>query len=188
MMDETEEMDTDLSNLYAVSKRATVILADAYKKYFPIITLRLSTIYGPYNDPSKFIEGVILGLLQRRPVRIAKGVVKDFLYVDDATEALIEGVLKVKEMNGEIINIGSGVGYDLETVSKLIKNKITYSNLDNLIQVDEKFQRLSESMSWANIEKASHLLNWKPKYSLDDGLDLTIQWYKRNLKLFYYYD
>ncbi|CAN5305036.1 hypothetical protein BH10PAT1_BH10PAT1_7400 [soil metagenome] len=179
-MKEMDATDINLTGSYAVSKRSTSILADAYKKYIPVITLRLSTVYGRFNDPTKFIEGTILKILEKSLIKVAKGVVKDFVYIDDATDALILGALKAEKLRGEIINIGSGHGYKLEEVLEIIKEKMKMNIIGLQIEVDEKFQRANETKNWANIEKANQILGWKPKYSLSKGLDLMIGWYKEN--------
>ena len=183
-MNESDESNGNLAGLYAVSKRSTVILADAYKKILPIIILRLSTAYGPTNGISKFVEGTVFKFIENNPILVAKGVVKDFIYIDDVTDALIAGVLNAKKFSGEIINIGSGMGYNLGTVTEIIKNKLNMNNDNISVKIDEKFRRTNESMNWANIEKAYRLLGWKPKYSIEKGLDLTIKWYINNYKIF----
>jgi nucleoside-diphosphate-sugar epimerase len=179
-MKESEVTDINLTGLYALSKRTTSILMDSFKDFFPIIMLRIATVYGPFNDSTKFIEGSILNFFKLDSINVAKGVIKDFIYIEDVVSALLLGAESAKKLRGEVINIGSGKGYKLERVIEIVKTKMIDHDMAGKIIISSKFRRSSETMSWTDIKKAEKLLKWKPKYTLSQGLDLTIQWYKKN--------
>jgi nucleoside-diphosphate-sugar epimerase len=176
-MKENMESNADLANQYAVSKRATTILGNSYKETIPIVTLRLVTVYGPYNDYSKFLEGTINKIIEGNPVKINNNVIKDFVYVKDVTKAIIIAALNAGKLRGETINIGSGYGYELEDILKYIQNKISESSSYSYLTRFDKCSGIVKPMNWACIDKAKKWLNWQPQYSFEEGIALTIDWY-----------
>lgn len=179
-MKEDQVVDINLNNLYAVSKRISVILSSSYNNILPIVTLRPSTIYGPYNDPTKFIEGTITKFLSSNPINVAKDVVKDFIYIDDVIDAIIAASNNAQHIHGEAINLGSGQGYSLEEVAAQIKEIMGISSKNNQIIVKADFRRENEAGCWLNSEKASIVLGWEPSTSIKDGIIKTIDWYRNN--------
>jgi nucleoside-diphosphate-sugar epimerase len=179
-----KEEDVDLVdniNPYAASKKATTALVHSppYNQ-LPITTLRFFTAYGPYGARTRFIEGTVLRCLNNEDIEIAsQKVVRDFVFADDIAESIILA-LNNKESFGQIINIGSGVERTLKEVSEMIKEK---TNSDVSIVGNPKYNRPNESRCWANISKAKKLLGWEPKHDLEEALDITINWYRKNQHL-----
>ncbi|MBE9594559.1 MAG: GDP-mannose 4,6-dehydratase, partial [Proteobacteria bacterium] len=78
----------------------------------------------------------------------------------------------------EIINIGSGKGISLKEIALNIAKQIGAN--ENLLQFEVSPYRSDEIMySVANIEKAKGILGWKPKTSLEEGIENMIRWYKK---------
>jgi nucleoside-diphosphate-sugar epimerase len=170
---ENEAAVSDILNNYSASKIATTALCSAYAQIekLPIITLRLFTVYGPREDPSRFFTANILRSLINEPIKIPScPVIRDFVYIDDVVMAIL---LAVKSPSPGIINVGSGQKTSLEDAAKLI-TKLTKSDAE--VKLDEKYNRPCESACWANISQAKRLLGWQPQTKLTDGIKATIDW------------
>ena len=165
----------DNLNEYSASKKATTTLTLTYKDYFPVSVIRPFTAYGPYGDKGRFIEASILRALKGEEIRIVKGVVRDFVYVDDVADLFIKAMGN-KKVYGEIVNVGSGKGVTLEeTASEIVKT--TKSN--SKIVIDDSYKRNKDSRCWAGISKANKLVGWKPKTSISNGVKLIQNYLKK---------
>ncbi len=181
-MKETDSLEPTF--FYAASKASASLFCQVLAKQFnkPIVTLRPFSIYGDWEEPSRFIPVMITSCLEGKTIKLIPGKQKrDFLYVKDMTRAYLMAGLKPK-LGGEIINIGSGRQYLIsktaEKIIKLVGNKVK-------VKMGEYKPRKWDTNFWvADRSKAKKLLGWEPKYPLDQGLKESIKWYKSHLKLY----
>jgi UDP-glucose 4-epimerase len=97
------------------------------------------------------------------------GQTRDFVYIDDVIDALETAAL-ARQVNREVINIGSGQETPIESLIDLI-GRVMHNPIAPLRNPSGGgVKRL-----WANIGKAHALLNYQPKISLEEGLRLTIE-------------
>ena len=165
---------------YAVSKAATTLYCQniAKNSRLPIVTLRLFSPFGPYEQKSRLVASLILSALQKNKLRISsRKFVRDFIFIEDVLDAY-EILLNHKNFSGYIYNIGSGqqrtVGEVADTIIRLFGNELT-------LEVGLPQQWKNEPAFWqADIHLSESDLNWKPKYSLERGLAATIDWFKLN--------
>ena len=99
----------------------------------------------------------------------------DMLFVDDAVEAMIN-TAQSSNINGEIINIGSGQPVSIKAIGNEIL-RITQSSTKLKIGALAQSKGSIPNLV-CNVDKAKQLLNWKSKTSLEDGLLKTIDWYR----------
>jgi nucleoside-diphosphate-sugar epimerase len=163
---------------YGVTKAAASMycrmLAGKDKK--PIITLRLFSPYGYYDDASRLIPSVILSCLsQKAPSVSSPDFVRDFIFIDDILDAYARAV-DAPLKGREIINVGSGhqsaIGETVTTIIRLMGDHIQpeWGNAP---------KRSNEPKKWeADIGKARELLGWAPAYGMEKGLKKTIEWFK----------
>jgi nucleoside-diphosphate-sugar epimerase len=169
---------------YGVSKASATLFCQtsAVTQNLPIVTLRLFSPYGPYEQKTRLIPSVILAALQKTNPRItSRQFVRDFIFIEDVLDAY-EAVIDVKNASGKIFNIGSGeqhsVGEVVDTVIDLLGNEVTYE-----VGIPQRWK--NEPPFWqADIEQATSELNWKPRYSFGKGLAATIDWFKVNRGLY----
>ena len=104
---------------------------------------------------------------------------RDFTYVEDTCSAF-EKLLKFNSRFGEIINIGSDNIISIKELVTKIKKKMK-SNV-KIISTKERIRKKKTEVNYlrCNNTKAKKLLNWKPKYNFDKGLDMTIDWFYKN--------
>ncbi len=172
------------SRPYETSKTATDLLAQSYADSFhvPVVIPRFANIYGPGDTNfTRLIPKTLQYILQNKPVPMWGGTAKrEYLYIDDAIEAyLMLGALSdVKLERNRIFNFGAGkpiaVRDIIETIGKLMGERIEIVK----VKEDREGEISDQYVSW---EKASRVLGWKPRVSLEEGLRRTIAWYTTNL-------
>jgi len=173
-------------NDYGWTKAASTLFCqkEGIKNGLPIVTLRLFTPFGYFEDETRLIPSIIISAIKDDPIKVSVPTsVRDFVFIEDIIDAL-DLVSKQKIGPGEIINIGSGkqhsVGEIVEKVIKLSKSK-SYVEWG---AVKKQTRFIEPKRLEADITKAKKLLKWKPKHNLDQGLLKTIEWFKKNQKLY----
>jgi len=174
----SEEDPLNPSSPYAASKAGADRLAFSYTVTYglPIIILRPSNNYGPFQYPEKFIPLFVTNALEGKPLPLyGKGTnVRDWLYVEDNCRA-IDMVMRNGKL-GEVYNIGA---------NNEVKNIDIANRIVNLLDKPEsliKFvtDRLGHDKRYAlNCEKI-HALGWKPERDFEEALAFTVRWYREN--------
>jgi nucleoside-diphosphate-sugar epimerase len=116
----------------------------------------------------KFVKAA----LEDKPIEVYNNgeMQRDFTYIDD----IVDGTIKSMELTGyNLINLGNNKPSQLNRLIKLIENKVN----KNAIIKYEPFHKADMLKTWANIDKAKELINWRPKIELEDGIDKTIRWH-----------
>lgn len=164
---------------YSASKAGADLLVRAYHETYglPVNITRCSNNYGPYHFPEKLIPLMIINALNDQPLPVyGDGLnVRDWLHVEDHCSA-IDLVLH-KGRNGEVYNIG---GNNERTNIQVVKAILRYLNKpESLITFVE--DRLGHDRRYAiDATKIRKELGWKPKYTFEEGLKKTIDWYLEN--------
>lgn len=168
------------NSVYAVTKLATShlcqVLAKSHNK--PIITFRLFSVYGPYEEPSRLIPTLVKNTITNRPIALTKNkAMRDFIYIDDVINVYIKAIQMIsKKLYGETFNIGTGKQHSNEditrTVFEILNKKVP-------IETGNYKNRSWDSEYWvADIEKTTKLLHWHSIYGLKEGLKKTVDWFK----------
>ncbi len=173
---------------YSASKAGADHLVMAYHATYglPAMITNCSNNYGPYQFPEKLIPLTILNALEGRPLPIYGdgGNIRDWLYVDDHCEALLQ-VMKRGKL-GEKYNIGGfNERTNLQVVDKIcalldeldpLPGKKSHKDLKTFVP-----DRPGHDRRYAiDSSKAQKETGWKPKNKFDDGLRKTVQWYIDN--------
>ena len=174
----TEETPLHTSSPYSSAKASADLFVMAYHRTYglPVIS-RCSNNYGPYHFPEKLIPLVISRALNDEEIPVyGKGEnVRDWLYVTDHCSAIDLVVRKGRE--GEVYNIG---GHNERTNLDVVKTILKALNKpESLIKyvTDRPGHDLRYAMDPTKIETE---LGWKPEYTFDTGIPVTIQWYLDN--------
>ncbi len=180
-----EESASNFSTPYSRSKVSQSYLVKYFHKEFdfPSVNLRIFTAYGPYEEIGRIVTDTMLALIKNHKLSISTPKSKrDFIYMKDVLSA-IEKAMTAPNIEGEILNIGTGRSHSVEQLvnlaCKVAGIKIQVSKVNK-----EKNLRDDKSYGPANIQKAKKMLGWKPEYSLTEGLHKTYSWYKQNIKLY----
>ena len=167
-----------ISNYGKAKLSATSFLINLYKKKnFPVSIVRPYQIYGPYQDKNRLIPIVIKSSLKNIKFPCSDGnQSRDFLYVDDFVRFVFQVMIKKKESDGEIFNIGFGKTIKVKKVIQLI-NSLIKKGRPIFGQI--KLRKEENLITYPNIKKAKILLKWKPKISFKKGIIKTINYYKK---------
>jgi len=169
------------SSPYSVSKASADMLGRAYHRTYglPVITIRPSNNYGPWQYPEKLIPVVILKALNDKKVPVyAKGEnVREWLFVSDCAEAVFETVEKGRA--GEIYNVGSGEEKrNIDVVKTILK---ILGKTEDLIEFVK--DRLGHDFRYSlNSDKIRQEIGWKPKVQFSEGIEKTVKWYLDNVE------
>jgi dTDP-glucose 4,6-dehydratase len=175
---------------YAASKASSDHLVRAYHHTFglPITITNCSNNYGPYQFPEKLIPLIILNAVNGKPLPIYGDgqQIRDWLYVEDHCEAIVSVIKKGKI--GETYNVG---GMNQFTNIKIVQQLCTL--LDHYL-AESPFFPHNQLITYVtdrpghdfrydmDISKIQEELDWSPKFSIQEGLELTVQWYLNNRK------
>ena len=147
--------------------------------------IRHSNIYGQY-DKFDLLKSHVFGASIRKILKAKKEITvwgtgkeeRDLLHVNDLMNFVEKSFLKQRS-NFEIFNCGYGSSI---SISNLIKKMIKISNKKINIVYDVTKPTIPTYLS-VNCQKAYRLLKWKKKINLDDGIKMTLNWVKDNIKL-----
>jgi len=168
---------------YAASKIAADKLAESYYLSFgrPIATLRPFNTFGPRQSLRAIIPTIISQAINGKKIRLGNiEPRRDFLFVRDTIRGFIE-LAKCSKAVGKVVNIGTG--RDI-SIKELVKKIVDQMGRTREIKAERRRIRpeKSEVMQLiADIRLAKKLFKWAPRYTLEDGLRETIEWYERNL-------
>jgi UDP-glucose 4-epimerase len=174
--------DNTPSSPYSITKWAS----SAYGRMFyalyqlPVVILRLFMVYGPgQSDLRKIVPYVILSALKGETPKLTSGVRPiDWIYIDDVVEGLCLAA-DAKDIEGSTLDIGSGNLVPIRTVvEKLIH--ITGSKVVPLFGA--LADRPLEQVRIADAANSYAKIGWRPRTSIDAGLELTVNWYTEEFK------
>jgi UDP-N-acetylglucosamine 4-epimerase len=181
-----EHITGNLLSPYAVSKKTDELYADVFAKSYDmeIIGLRYFNVYGPKQNPHGayaavipiFISNLLKG---ETPSIFGDGTTsRDFTFINNVVYA---NVLAFSVTNPEAINQVYNVAYGSSTSLNQLFNLVK-SNLKSEVSPEYKAERKGDiKNSLANISKSKNLLGYEPLVNLNNGMKLTIDWYKNNL-------
>jgi CDP-glucose 4,6-dehydratase len=168
---------------YDVSKSCADLISTMYAATYglPVVIARCANLFGGGDlNFSRTIPGVILATLrgERFLIRSDGKFVRDFLYVKDAATAymrLAERLADNRGLAGEAFNFGLEMRL---TVLELVENVLTMMHCEHLEPTVQNIASSEIREQYLSAEKARRMLNWTPSYSLQSGLQETIDWYR----------
>jgi dTDP-glucose 4,6-dehydratase len=171
------------TNPYAATKAAAEMLVNSYYYSFklPIIIIRSNNIYGKKQYIEKVIPKFIIQTLNNNKITIHGNTglnKRSFLYINDFISGL-ELILFKGEIN-QIYNIGTNEEITIIDLAKKIIFNITNNTtyLDKIKYIDDR--KYNDCRYYICNKKLCNL-GWTKRYSFDEGLKETIEWYKDNI-------
>ncbi|HKR61829.1 MAG TPA: SDR family oxidoreductase [Pyrinomonadaceae bacterium] len=169
---------------YAVAKLVGEYYCQVFTRVYGLetVSLRYFNVFGPRQDPSSHYSGVISRFIAdllsgRQPVIYGNGEQsRDFTYIANVVDANLKAAETTKGL-GAVINIANG---ERITLNELLKEVQQLTGMSN-VSVDYQPPRAGDVMhSLADITRARELLGFEPRFGLREGLELTIDWWKRS--------
>lgn len=167
---------------YDVSKSCTDLVARTYAKTYdlPVAVSRFGNIYGPGDlNMNRIVPGVMRAMLKDETLEIRSDgqFIRDYVYVKDVADGYVLLMSKIAENIGEAYNFSTGYNFSvlelIEKISKVVGLECRYE-----IKNHQQNEIPSQSL---NYDKAANRLGWKSKYSLEEGIMETFEYYKKYL-------
>ncbi|HBF20729.1 MAG TPA: dTDP-glucose 4,6-dehydratase [Cryomorphaceae bacterium] len=176
----------DPNSPYSASKASSDHFVRAYGETYglPHVVTNCSNNYGSHQHPEKLIPLAIKSLINNRPIPVygSGENVRDWIFVEDHVDALIEVILKGKL--GESYCIGAGQLKTNEEILKSICDLLDVYNKGNSPHIRFKKyvkDRPGHDQRYAlDNRKIINELKWQPKYNFHEGIELTVKWYLNN--------
>jgi len=167
---------------YDVSKSCSDLIAYTYAKTYnlPVVITRCGNFYGGGDlNWNRLVPGTIRSILRgQRPIIRSDGTfIRDYFYVEDGAAAyllLAEKLAENRALIGEAFNFSNEIQVTvLDLTDKIL------ALMDSNLKPDILSQAQNEILhQYLSAEKARKMLDWSPLFSLDEGLEKTIAWYK----------
>jgi nucleoside-diphosphate-sugar epimerase len=180
-LEEPEKIATFVtpSSPYAAAKFASTAYGRMFHALYqaPVTIARLFMVYGPgQRDLNKLIPYVIRSLLEKKKPQMTSGQrLVDWIYVQDVVDGLLK-MAQAKNIEGETIDIGSG---QLNSVQSIVQKLAGLVDPSIELCFGSVPDRPMEQIRVADTEATYARIGWKPKVSLDRGLEATIKWVKK---------
>jgi nucleoside-diphosphate-sugar epimerase len=167
---------------YAATKKAAETMSYTYHHLYGIdvSVVRYFTVYGPGSRPDMAQFRFMRWINSESEIQLYGdgSQSRDFTYIDDIARGTI---LALKDVGYEVINLGGGnnpisINEMINTLENLLGKKASIKNFP--------FHKADMKITWANIDKANKLLNWKPEVELAEGLRLCVEDFKSNEEFF----
>jgi len=166
---------------YDVSKSCADLLCRAYFETYklPVCVTRCGNFYGGGDlNFNRIVPGTIRSVLNNElpVIRSDSTLVRDYFYIEDAVEAylLLAEKMENKKIHGEAFNFSNESPMTvLEVTEKILE--IMGSNLEPVI-LNEATNEIKHQ--YLSAKKARDMLDWKPRYTLEEGLRRTVKWYR----------
>jgi UDP-glucose 4-epimerase len=185
LLPKVETMRENPLSPYALSKLAAEKYCVVFHRIYGLstVSLRYFNVFGPRQDPhslysaviSRFVEAALRGT---RPIVYGDGEQsRDFTYVDNVVEANLLAC-QAEGVGGMVFNIGTGGRHTLNDLLAALS-----AIVGRKLEPECAAARLGDVRhSQAEIEKARRSLGFEPAVSFQEGLERTVDWFRRNLE------
>jgi dolichol-phosphate mannosyltransferase len=164
---------------YAVTKASATLFcrytAQCHRVRLP--TLRLYSVYGPYEEPTRLIPTLIVkGLRGELPPLVNPDIARDYVYVEDVIDAYLLAATQPANEPGAAYNVGTGIQTSLREVVEVARSVMGISAEP---QWGTMANRSWDTGIWvADNRKMQAELGWHPQYSFEQGFRLTADWFR----------
>ncbi len=173
-MKESDVVEPD--SFYAVSKSAATQLCRLYaeKHHVPVVTFRLFSVYGPWEEPGRLMPTLLSALRHSKSLEMASSeTARDFIYIDDVVE-LYRKIEVLEKYPGYIFNVGTGTQSTLKRVTE-VASRISDKSIE--FQWQKMKAKTWDKNTWvAEMSFTERTLDWRAETSLEAGLKKMWNW------------
>ncbi len=178
---------------YAITKYVNELYADIFQKAYGLDTigLRYFNVFGRRQDPDGAYAAVIPLFVKQfinheSPVINGDGSYsRDFTYIDNVLQMNMLAITTTNEAAlNTVYNVAFGDRTTLLELTTLLKEHLsTFDESIKTIEIEHRENRVGDiPHSLASVDKAKKLLNYNPKYNINDGIKEAVNWYWENLQ------
>jgi len=169
-------------SLYAATKRADELISHTYSHLYdlPQTGLRFFTVYGPWGRPDMAYYSFTKDIFEEKLIQIFNygDMKRDFTYIDD----IVFGVLAALDnppIGHQLYNLGNHQSEPLMRFIEVIENSVGKKAL-----IDFRPMQLGDvKETYANIKESRNDLGFEPTVSIDKGIPLFVDWYRKYHKV-----
>jgi nucleoside-diphosphate-sugar epimerase len=182
-----ENCDTNPLSLYGIHKLTSEKYLLMYYKDFgiPSTILRITNPYGPRQQikHSKYslVGWFIRQAMENKVIKIYGDgqQLRDYVFIDDIIESMLR-VAVSQEATGEVLNVGSGTSARFADMVKLVLECVKSGSME-FIPWPSDYEKVETGDISVDISKLQKFTSWKPEHTLEEGINLTYQYYKENI-------
>ncbi len=149
------------------------------------LSIRIFNVYGQYENSNRLVPSIIFKLLDDSEVFLKNpAVYRDFIHMNDISDA-IKSVIENEDqfVNGEVLNVGTGKAHSVKEIAEYAL-KITKSSQNIVTNSVDLRPENSFPGAIADIDKIRSKTGWAPKISIEQGLRISIDWFREHLDLY----
>jgi len=169
------------NSYYAVGKVSATMFCGyiARSRGVRIPTLRLYSVYGPYEEPTRLAPTLILkGLQNELPPLVHPEIARDFVYVDDVVESYLLAATVLDQEPDAIYNVGTGVQTSIREVVAIARRQLKITAEPKWASMEN---RIWDTGTWVSDSGLiQQRLNWSPRYSFEQGFAKMVEWFRNN--------
>ena len=166
---------------YALTKAFATLFCryTAQSRHVHLPTLRLYSVYGPYEESTRLVPTLIrLGLQNKLPPLVNPNIGRDFIYIDDVIEAYLLAAAQPDQEPGTIYNVGTGIQTSIREVVAVAQKVLG-------ITVEPEWSSMPDRHWDTNVwvadnQKTHNELGWQPHYTFEQGFRLMVNWFRNN--------
>ncbi|MEA5470248.1 NAD-dependent epimerase/dehydratase family protein [Spirulina sp. 06S082] len=175
---ETEWLEPN--SYYAITKASATLFCRyiAQNQNLRIPTLRLYSVYGAYEEPTRLMPTLIAqGLKGELPPLVNPKIARDYVYIDDVIEAyLLAAMMDTGEL-GAVYNVGTGKQTTLQDVIEIARRVLKINAKPEWGSMPDR--QWDTSIWVADNRKIQSELGWTPDYTFEQGFQEMVNWYKQ---------
>ncbi len=173
---------------YAVTKLSATLYcrATAEQRGARIPTLRLYSVYGPYEDPTRLVPALAVhGLAGALPPLVSPDVARDFVFVEDVVDAYVAAASSKTGEPGAIYNVGTGAQV---TVAQAVETARNVLSIGAEPRWGTMPNRSWDTSVWiSDARKIERELGWKATTGFEEGFRLFADWLRSDDARYRYY-
>jgi len=171
---------------YSASKIGADKMVESYYRSFglPVVTVRPFNTFGPRQSARAFIPTAIIQAITQDKIQMGSlEPIRDLTFVKDTAAGFIEVGLCDKVV-GKVVNLGVGEGYTVGAVIRKILQLLGKEDMSIELDSSRIRPENSEVMRLISNNSLARECGWFPNYSLEQGLNETIEWIKKNIHIY----
>lgn len=184
-----EDERLDPNSHYAVTKAGATMYCGYVGRLrgVRLCTLRLYSVYGPLEEPSRLWPTLIVRALRGAlPPLVDPSVARDYVYVDDVVEAYQRAATSSGVEPGAVYNVGTGVQTTLAQLVEVCRDQLGVEEEPRWGTMPD---RAWDTDVWvADIGRIQRAWGWRPKTTVEEGLARFVKWFQRHPELLARYE
>ncbi len=176
---------------YAVTKYVNELHAGQFARHYGLesIGLRYFNVFGPRQDPDgpyaavipKWVAAMIAG--EQVFINGSGETSRDFCFINNVVQAnLLTATSDNQDAVNQVYNVAVNANTNLKDLFEMLRTRLarSYNHLDKFSPVYKEFRPGDVMHSQASIHKAMTLLGYRPTHTIEQGLDVALEWYKNS--------